>query len=499
MEIDLETKKIQVFREAFHQIKRIQTGTESVVPDVNEDIGKIVTVQSAILLKNKDIVADGVNVGGEVQVSILYITEMENSVSQLKLSKSFELNYETIDIESDANAQINLQISNIEARVINPRKVSVTLEICGELSCYITDEIDDDSFIPEEKHPELKTNKESISVMLPNAVCEKAFAINEQYTFPTSKAGPSQLVFQKVSLDCTDNQQVGSKLIVKGNVNVSVCYFSKENPYPIFTQFNSPFSQIVDTGTDESDNCSIKIELTSNYFELIETISGEYALDMELHALIQIVSRKKRSISYISDAYCNLMPVENKIQKLAFSDASQLRRETITFEEKLNVADECEDVICVIPSMTQASIMNTTFGSNIHFDILYKSTSGNIASVRRAANANHEDLPAGSRLIDCKMNNIDFRPNETIIDAVCSIVFLYQTFSTIDCSRVCSVEIMEDKRYDVAAFPSVSIVRVENESLWDLAKHYHSSVEKICLFNNTDNIQDSMLMIPKEC
>ena len=315
MEIDLETKKIQVFREAFHQIKRIQTGTESVVPDVNEDIGKIVTVQSAILLKNKDIVADGVNVGGEVQVSILYITEMENSVSQLKLSKSFELNYETIDIESDANAQINLQISNIEARVINPRKVSVTLEICGELSCYITDEIDDDSFIPEEKHPELKTNKESISVMLPNAVCEKTFAINEQYTFPTSKAGPSQLVFQKVSLDCTDNQQVGSKLIVKGNVNVSVCYFSKENPYPIFTQFNSPFSQIVDTGTDESDNCSIKIELTSNYFELIETISGEYALDMELHALIQIVSRKKRNISYISDAYCNLMPVENKIQK----------------------------------------------------------------------------------------------------------------------------------------------------------------------------------------
>jgi len=52
---------------------------------------------------------------------------------------------------------------------------------------------------------------------------------------------------------------------------------------------------------------------------------------------------------------------------------------------------------------------------------------------------------------------------------------------------------------DLNDFPTVSLVRGAEESLWDLAKQYHSSIECINLINDTeDGINGKMLLIPKE-
>ena len=42
MEIKIENKTIRSFREISRQIKKIQETAETVVPDTNDDIGKIV-------------------------------------------------------------------------------------------------------------------------------------------------------------------------------------------------------------------------------------------------------------------------------------------------------------------------------------------------------------------------------------------------------------------------------------------------------------------------
>ena len=56
----------------------------------------------------------------------------------------------------------------------------------------------------------------------------------------------------------------------------------------------------------------------------------------------------------------------------------------------------------------------------------------------------------------------------------------------------------EESAYDMAEFPSLSLVRVENESLWQLAKQYHSSVEQINRLNDMSlPLSGRILLVPK--
>ena len=52
MEISFENKVVGTYREISHQLKRIQESMESVVPDTNDDIGRIASFQTSVLLKS---------------------------------------------------------------------------------------------------------------------------------------------------------------------------------------------------------------------------------------------------------------------------------------------------------------------------------------------------------------------------------------------------------------------------------------------------------------
>ena len=104
MEISFENKTANVYREIYHQTKRVQESTESVVPDTDDDIGRIASVHSWVMLKSKDLTSRGVTVSGEAVASLLYITEDQSRVSFVRLTKGFSLEYELGEMQADTVA-----------------------------------------------------------------------------------------------------------------------------------------------------------------------------------------------------------------------------------------------------------------------------------------------------------------------------------------------------------------------------------------------------------
>ncbi len=500
MEIGFENKMVGTYREITHQVKRIQESAESVVPDTNDDIGRIASVQSSVLLKSKDITSRGVMVTGEVNALLLYITEGESAVSYVRVSKSFTMEYEIGDIETDTIAQINLQVTNTEARVLNPRKVSVTIELAGELSCYRPETMIVETKLPE--HPAcegLHARYESSEMVIANAVCEKTFAINEQYSFPTGKPAHSQLVSQNVDFCINETQHIGSKIIIKGNVNLVVCYLSSDVNYPVRVEFSSPFSQIIDTGEENMDSCTVMIQMTSAYYELIDSINGEKAMDAELHAVVQVVSRYKRNLRYVSDVYSNVMPAACSVQSSQMSVVSEMLRSKLSSDERINIAEDCADVLSVFSSVTQVAAIQGKLTAAVSLDVIYRTKSGSLSSARRLMNLEGECPPAAVRLLNYRLGDMYLRPDGAAIDSHVTVEIAYQSCTTVELSRVMAVNLDEDNVYDITRFATVTLVRTDNETLWELAKRYHSSVEGISALNDTESgINGKLLLIPKE-
>lgn len=498
MEINLETKNKNIYREIFHLTKRTQESAESVVPDTDEDIGKIASVKTDVMLKSKDITSRGVIVTGEASASLMYITDDQASVSFVKLSKGFSIEYEIPDIDGDTVAQVSLTVANAEARVLNPRKVSVTFELAGELSCYRQENLRMDTDLPCNEQYGLHARYEDAEIYYINAAAEKTLTINEQFVFPGGKPAPARLISQEAELVVTDSQLIGTKIIVKGNANISACYLSAEECYPIKAEFSTPFSQIIDIGEESMELCSVCPALTSAYYNLTETISGDKALDAEIHAVIQIVSHNREKIRYISDVYSNIMPALCSMQNCQYSAKSEVQRTKLSADEHLSLPDDCADVLSAFVSIAHISQEQSKISIGVSVDMIYRSENGQLSSAKRSIGVEGELPAGGARVLVSRLTDVYIRPDGKNVEAHLSVDINCFVSSSVGIDRVETISLDEKALYDLSRYPTVTLVRAGKESMWELAKAYHSNVEKIAVLNQIDgDMEGKLLLIPK--
>ena len=472
---------------------------ESVVPDTQEDIGRIASVRSQVLLKSKDVTSRGISASGELETVLLYITEDEKKVSFLRLRRDFSLELEDGDWPLDTLAQLRLGVSNTEARVLNPRKVAVTVELLAEFACFTREEIAVETEMPEQEGALLHGRSESLEATLINGVCEKTFVLSEQFRFPDGKPQPAQLIAQSVDFTIEDVQQVGSRAVVKGRAFLDVCYLSGELPYPLQTRFTTLFSQIMDTGAEECVSSTAAVALTGAYFDLTDTISGEKALDAELHAVLQLVSRSGRELSCLTDVYSNRFPTLCSLQGQPAPLVSPEQRLVLRAEEELNIAEDCEDVLSVFAAVSSCRLVDGIPALTLGFDVIYRRGSGELSAVRRQMELKGEAPLPDARLYGGRILRTDLRPEGTVLRCRAEAELSWQRFQTRERRAVTAVTLREEEPFDTAELPTVTLVRAGDEPLWELARRYHSSVEAIQSLRGTLGADGCpMLLIPRE-
>lgn len=497
MEITFETKNVRAFRECVHQIKRTQLSMEQVVPDISDDIGKLYSVQPSVLLKSKDLTTRGASVTGELNIALLYVNELGNKVFDLHITQGFALDYDLPDPDPELITQIKLFVSNVEARAVNPRKISVTVEVGGELTAFKLEENTVSSAVSPGDAGKIFTRQDVAECTLINAVCEKTFVLNEQYPFIGDKPAPISLVSEKLDFRISEKQLIGSKVLIKGQVFVTVCYLSEQTDYPITADYSSPFSQLIDIGLETMDNCSVKIEPTSIYFSLIDTISGEKALDAEIHAVAQIVSRFRQEVNYLSDAYSVFYPSALSFEgrTLEQVDEEELMLEN---EERIELPEDTEDVLCVLPGLGQWSCARGKAEATVLLDILYRNKEGSLTSARRLLKVSAEGKAADVDVKEVRLRESSFRPENNALRSRIKVELLCERHGEMEIQNAVAITLSEEEPYDLTLFPSITAVRTDTESIWDLAKEYHSSCEKIKALNQIEEpIQGKMLLIPK--
>lgn len=494
MEISFERKEASVYREFSRQSKRAQESAECVVPDTDADIEKIASVQSAVFLKSKDLSARGILITGELSASVLYIRDGQSGLSFIRLKKPFSMEFETECPESETLAQIGLMIQACDVRVINPRKIAVTFDLEGELSCYRAESICVESALPENAAG-LHVKTEKLNLTLPNAVCEKSVAINEQFSF-SSENLPEKLVSEKAELRIDNCQLIGSKIIVKGTAVLSLCAMTGDGEL-LSCAFDSPFSQIVDVGVESMSGCTVRPEITGAYFNLIDTIKGEKALDVELHAVLQLVCRDRTALRCITDVYSNLMPAELLRSSETFELVAETGGRTLRAEDRVGLMEACGELVQVLASPIRINTQAGKLSAAVNIDFLYRNGEDRLSAARRTIALEQETAEPELRILHTGPVQTSARADGEYVD--CSVTL---ELDCLSCERaelqfVDGVVLDEERAYLQESLPTLTLVRRGDQSLWSLAKKYHSSEEKIRELNEEAETTTRMLLIPK--
>lgn len=496
MEVNFNKKEISIYNEAFRQNQKVQESCDAVVPDKKPDISKIFSVKTSVLLKSKDMTGRGASVTGEASACIIYIAEGEEKLEYLTVTRAFGINYEMNDPDPDALLQTALSISNCEVRVLNPRKLAVTFEISGELCCYTVQKLEQERTACD-CGCHIHTRSEELEVNAVSAVCEKTFALTEQFAVPAGIGMPSEIICGQCAFSVGNIETVGSKVIVKGEARFGIWYNAEGCEYPLFSEYTSPFSQIIETREDRDYNCIAHIELTSIYCDIADTINSDKVFDTEVHAVVQLLCKCRHPVKYVADAYCNSMEMSIERRSAVYTSESELLKMTVEDSVSFDISDDCAEVIYINTFVNRCIVASDELCAALTAEILYRTRDGLLACVKRLINLNTENSNSNISVIATEISADTLLANGGRVDGKIAVDVFYTVKNSLSFTYIDTLTADEESKKDFASFPALSLVKAGGMSRWELAKKYHSTVETIDTYNPGHEDAGEMLLIPK--
>lgn len=491
MELHFKETSVQACQDLARLNKSVQLAMESVVPDTKDDIGRILSVRPEIYLKNKELRNKAVSVAGEALVTVLYINEEETAVSFFSMSQSFSQDYELPSVLDSDCLQLHFSVNGIQARVMNPRKLSVDLEIAADLTVSRSVNVVVSQELPEANQTPIHLRRTEANTVLTTGISEKSISINEQLPFPEGEEQPEEIVGKELCYVVREKECVSSRLLLKGEVLMNLFYFPQGQQLPHNCRFSIPFSQLIDLVDEQSETADVWIEPTSDYISLIDGLDGRKILDVELYALAQTRSGRNQKLQLITDAYSNQMPCECSFSEQVVCESLRELPVRLRSEERIELPEEFQELLSAYPALGPCTVEK----GSASVDLLCRSKDGRLFSMRRnlslVADQNHDDPATQSfRLTDFQIIRDG---TQLVVQMGAEAAGLIQKSVTI--RRVDTLTLDEEQRFDMMSFPSLTAVWAQTESVWEMAKQYHSSPEAVCEMNQ--DLSQRPIFVPK--
>ena len=509
--------ELSLIRDRFSYAENISSEThtteeamEMIVPDAMPDILRIVSSDAMVLIRSKDTSSERVTIGGVAMVSVVYVPDGERGLRRVNLELPFRIAADNSRITPMSNAAVRLLPGSANAIALNPRKISVRVNIAAEISCFENTELEIPTSIAPAEYDCIEALSGEMEVTLPIEVLEKTFTASCEYQIPPSSPPMGEILRTDVSLVPGEVKVVGSKLIFKGTTTITILYCGADSGEVTACSFDTEYSQILELENATADSeFEIIPLLTGAYIEngsMSDTEGRRFAA--ELHIAAQCVARSKIMLRYISDVYSSKFELEASWASLALYGAPTARSTPTVLRATLE-ASELSRVVSVsarpgapVGTLTDGEYKLTT---PVEVEALYIANDGAVrtADARFSVDTTLTDVGSENGLRSTAKCSGDVYgvPADGGIEVRVPIEISVQETTKFECTHISDISIDTEVPLDLALLPSLVIVRVSSgDSLWTLAKRHHSTCELIAGANELEEgaVLPGVLVIPKK-
>ena len=492
MKAVLHENKLDCYVKVYENQKVIEISGESVVSDKMPDIGLLGETDAHAILRAKR-TEDGVGaLEGELLATVCYIPEHGAGYCNLEIGIPWQAEFESQSITHQGTSIGEVKILRMETRMLNPRKVLVKAKLQAEFSLYEKRSVS--VYDGMEENPAVQIKSEETECTLTATVCEKTFVAADEYPLSADLVGGSVLC-KSVRFRTDDVKSLANKLIVKGSVLSDVVVMNGQGSAERIS-FTSGFSFIAETDCEAvSPDVKVSIMPTALYYEIA---SDGKMLSVEAHGVCQMISYRKHSLRYISDAYSNFYDCTAETGFVSvFTDMkSSVHRETAT--ATLTARSQIEQ----IRFATAAAIAPVYGGNAVRIPM-------NVSAGVKYENGT-QDWLKNQITVDLKL-----KPNEKIVDVRVADIYSVANGTEAELRVSLDAEVREEERREIQFIaavetdeehpfcvvrPSVSVVR-KGGHLWNLAREFGSTVELIKQYNQIEDDEaapELPLLIPKQ-
>jgi hypothetical protein len=240
--------------------------------------------------------------------------------------------------------------------------------------------------------------------------------------------------------------------------------------------------------------------LTGAYFETSQNSYGSNAVNMELHLVAQALCRDTKDISYVSDAYSCSFEGHVRTEEIALEKTERELALRETVRELMETPETVLDVVTVYATAGQPALESNAVSVPLTVQALYTTDSGEVCSITRkmsVQSAVELEQGASARVTSLRCSEAYASPTAGGLELRLPVEITALVTGRRDLVAVLGLSLDMEKPLTASGRPSVTVVPMEGNDIWSLAKKYLSTPSLIAEANPDSTEPGSVWIIPR--
>ncbi len=496
MELQFDKIPCAYVKQLISQAQTQEQTQEVRLTDNMPDIGRILGCWGQIMIRSKEWRQGEIAASGGVKAWVLYAGEDGVDVRCMDAWIPFQMRWTIPDTAGDGQIHLQPYIQAMECRGISARKMMIRVNVSIHARAYemATEQIMQPPEMPENVY----IRKRSYPLELPVEAGEKPFAIDDEFLLPDSAPKVAQIVRYEVYPEIREQKVLSGKVIFRGGYTMSMLYICPEGKLHTY-KTEGAFSQFSDLDKDHSASATANMSLLLTLAELDSDEQGKLHLKCGMACQYMIFDRM--TVEICDDAYSCDRQVKLQMGELLLPVRLETEKDRISYSANAE-ADAYKIVdssVCWIMPMVSADEqrMHITLEGMGH--VLYLDEQDQLQGVTTAVKEEWSQLSDPMNRVDVALT--DSAPQVSVDPEGVSVSGDLMLEICVGGNRgipmVTGMELGEIIQVDPER-PSVILRRVGSDTVWDIAKAYGSSVERINEANalESEPAAERMLLIP---
>ncbi len=511
MDYSIKKEPLFVCETIFDGIVEQPVDLDFSLPDYCPDIQNILKCQIRPQISSKNISGDKLYVDGNADIILIYLDEEKSTIRCCEHTCPFSTSINLNNSVQDAIVIAKTKIEYVNCRAVTPRRLDIhgAFSIHAKVKCKKEKNIvcDIDGIGIEKK----KISSQHNNLL---ALGQQYFNIAETIDKGTKQPDIEYILKTSVNVNLQDYKTLQNKVMINAEANVKIVYISdlEYSNVEIF-EHSIPISQIVDIeGVQDDCNCDIVIEVLNHNINIKPNDNGENNLLLfECKMEATVSAYEEKDVDILTDIYSIDYESEPKYEKISISNIIDRLDELNLIKGNIDINDNnISEIIDASGNLANIKIFikdqKIKFDGKINICVLAKDENDIPVYLERLIEFSREySLNNKSENIFCEENVILKSCNcrligKNSVEIIAEIQIGALIYVENKYMSVTDIFVDEEKPREKDKKAAITLYYADDgEEIWDIARKYCTSVDKIKKENeiDTDKLQNrNMLFIP---
>lgn len=478
------------------------------LPDYCPDISKIFKCRALARISSKGVSGKNITIDGNVCITVLY-ADKNDKLSSYEYQYPFSKNLEMSNECNGANLACISKCEYINCRAVTGRKVDIhgaigiNVRVFKRRSCEIISDIDDCN---------VEVRRGTAPATVPMGYSEKYLIIEDEISVGQGQSAIESIIRYDANACVKESKIINDKIVVKGDICISVLYCPEGGDNPQTVKTVIPFSQIVDMeGITELCECETKSDIAFLEIKPRNSASGEAkSFSVTAKLLLSCEGFCGNDIAVVLDAFSRKFEADITKNNICFEKITDSIKEVYHCKKNIDLQDNISSVLdlwCDMQSCgTRFENNNMIIAGTLIVGMVVCNESGSASYCEKPIDFEYKYPVKGDisimrcnpeiEITSCgytitSSNNIELRADLGIN----ACIYECRTMGLI-----VDMNIDENRPAARCSKGAMTIYFTSaNECVWEIARNYNASVDEIMRINELESEQlpeGRMILVP---